>query len=168
MQSPAANRALEGMRDACRSLLSFMRRLCVAQRQRASFLTRLLALRAACIFCALMLPGCSNNTPVGWRHVDPATPVKSHDLVWIWSRAGTNKWYAVVVTPDSVSGIPFEMPLTCDSCRRSLPRSQVDSMQVAYKIAQADSKMLGEVAGAIGAVLLIEMVICTAARAHSC
>ena len=123
-------------------------------------------LRTARLGCALVVAACS--TEVGWRPVDQATPIRSRDVVWIWSRSGTNKWHSVVVTPDSVSGVPYEMPIPCDSCRRSLPRSQVDSMQVAYEIQHADSKTLVEVAGVIGAVLLIEIAICSAAGAHSC
>lgn len=36
----------------------------------------------------------------------------------------------MVITPDSISGIPFLAPLTCDSCRAIFPRAQVDSIQV--------------------------------------
>jgi hypothetical protein len=43
-----------------------------------------------------------------------------------------NKWHAVIITQDSVSGVPYDLAVECDSCRRSLPRSQVDSMKVGY------------------------------------
>lgn len=131
-------------------------------------MTRLPSLRCISVVCAVMVANCSTNSAVGWRRVDQTTPVKSHDLVWIWSRTGTSKWYAVRVTQDSVSGLPYEMPWTCDSCRRSLPRSVVDSMQVGYEIHRSDSKTILEVAGAVGAALLIEIAICTAIGARSC
>jgi hypothetical protein len=35
-----------------------------------------------------------------------------------------------MITPDSVSGIPFLAPLTCDSCRVGFPRAQVDSIKL--------------------------------------
>ncbi len=34
-----------------------------------------------------------------------------------------------MVNSDSVSGIPYKMPLDCDSCRRSIPLTQVDSLR---------------------------------------
>ena len=36
------------------------------------------------------------------------------------------------ISQDSVSGIPYRMSLKCDSCRRSMPRGQVDSMKLGY------------------------------------
>src|SRR5262249_10320634 len=51
-------------------------------------------------------------------------------VVWVWNGGTVEKWHAVVITPDSVSGIPYRISLGCDSCRRSMPRAQVDSMKV--------------------------------------
>ncbi len=34
------------------------------------------------------------------------------------------------VGPDSISGIPFLLPTTCDSCRTALPRAAVDSLRL--------------------------------------
>ncbi len=39
------------------------------------------------------------------------------------------RWHAAMVNSDSVSGIPYKMPLDCDSCRRSIPLTQVDSLR---------------------------------------
>src|SRR5881398_206865 len=78
----------------------------------------------------LLAAGCSGYW--GRRPVDQPTPVERHDPVWIWSGGQVNKWHAVVITQDSVSGIPYRMSLKCDSCRRSLPRTQVDSMKLGY------------------------------------
>jgi len=130
-------------------------------------MTRLLSLRRVCLVCTVIVAGCS-TTSVGWRRIDQATPIKSDELVWIWRPAESNKWHGVIVTPDSVSGIPYDMPLTCDDCRQRLPRTAVDSMQVAYVTHPIDSKPVGEVAGAVGLLLLLEIAVCTAAGATHC
>lgn len=40
------------------------------------------------------------------------------------------RWHGVVVTTDSISGIPFRSALACDSCRLAFPRASVDSIRV--------------------------------------
>jgi len=42
----------------------------------------------------------------------------------------TERWYAVRLTLDSLSGVPFIRPATCDSCRVSVPRTEVDSIRL--------------------------------------
>ena len=86
--------------------------------------------RCSLLASVLLAAGCSNYW--GRRRVDQPIPVKPHQPVWIWSGGQVNKWHAVVITQDSVSGIPYRMSLKCDSCRRSLPRTQVDSMKLGY------------------------------------
>ena len=110
--------------------------------------------------CAWMTGACFSST-MSWRPLDSATPVNPQDIVWIWSGAEINKWDAVVITSDSVSGIPYEVPLPCDNCRRSLPRSQIDSMHVPHFTRHFDSKPVLEGAGAIAAALLLELALCS-------
>jgi len=70
----------------------------------------------------------------GRRPIDQPTPLKPHDPVWIWSHDTVHKWHDVVITQDSVSGIPFGTERGCYSrCRRSIPRVQVDSMKRGYR-----------------------------------
>jgi len=45
------------------------------------------------------------------------------------------RWQAVRVSGDSVSGIPFLRPITCDSCRTALPRATVDSIRLGSPVA---------------------------------
>ena len=79
----------------------------------------------------LLASGCSHSAQ---RPLDGPTPVKPNDVVTIWTRAATWKWHGVVVTQDSVSGIPHEDLLSCSGCRLTIPRTSVDSMKVAYKM----------------------------------
>ncbi len=80
----------------------------------------------------LLLAACWPNY-WGRRPVDQPTLVDPDDPMWIWSRGGVEKWHAVVITQDSVSGILFETSRKCARCRRSIPRVQVDSMKHGYR-----------------------------------
>ncbi len=108
----------------------------------------------------LLASGCAQ-----WiqHRIDQPTPIEPTDPVLIWSGDKVEKWHAVVITPDSVSGIPYQISLKCDSCRRSLPRSQVDSMVHRFKsgAGQGTGKTLIYGAGIIGAVLILEYVVCS-------
>ena len=101
----------------------------------------------------------------GRRRVDQPTPIKPSNPVWIWSGGTVEKWHAVVITPDSVSGIPYRMALQCDSCRRSMPRAQVDSMTLAHETRAPNVLLL---AGVVAAAIGLEMVICSAIGPKNC
>ena len=113
----------------------------------------------------LLAVGCSGGR---WepRRIDLPFPFEPSDVVWIWSAGKVEKWHAVVITPDSVSGIPYTMALECDRCRRSMPRAQVDSMKVGPYQRKGPNAL--EVAGVVGAALLLEIVICSAVGAKTC
>ena len=113
----------------------------------------------------LLAVGCSGGR---WepRRIDLPFPFEPSDVVWIWSAGKVEKWHAVVITPDSVSGIPYTMALECGRCRRSMPRAQVDSMKVGPYQRKGPNAL--EVAGVVGAALLLEIVICSAVGAKTC
>jgi hypothetical protein len=84
----------------------------------------------------------------------------------VWKIESTQ---AVVITQDSVSGIPYEMSLCGDSCRRTLPRTQVDSVKLGYLGHHIDSKVVLEGAGVITLLLLAEAAVCAIIGAtHDC
>ena len=114
----------------------------------------------------ILSAGCAAHGVWAPRPIELPYPFQPSDVVWIWSshQVKVQKWHAVVLTPDSVSGIPYRMALKCDSCRRSMPRAQVDSMKLGPPT-RAPKPL--ELAGALGAVLLLEMVICSALGAKN-
>ncbi len=61
--------------------------------------------RCSLLASVLLAAGCFNYW--GRRRVDQPTPVKPYQPVWIWSGGQVKKWHAVVITQDSVSGIPY-------------------------------------------------------------
>jgi hypothetical protein len=91
---------------------------------------RRLMMRWFCIALLLSAAGCS--PPIGWRRRDLTPTPSAHAEVLIWSRGVVVRWHAVVVTRDSITGIPFRRSASCDRCRRSLPRSAVDSIRLHY------------------------------------
>jgi len=114
--------------------------------------------------CGHWQPRPGIDTPVGHGYLNEMPPLKPSDPVWIWSGGKVEKWRAVVITPASVSGIPYGTSLKCDTCRRSIPRAQVDSMKLAAKGVGRTSL---EVAGALAAGLLLEIVVCSAIGAKN-
>ena len=111
----------------------------------------------------LLAAGCGQH----WEpRLDQPTPVKASDAVLIWSSGTVEKWHAVVITSDSVSGIPYGTSLECDSCRRSIPLGLVDSMKVRHKTAAKDVAVTSLVfTGIVAAGLLLEIVVASAIRA---
>ena len=124
-------------------------------------MSRVRVLVERCTLVALVFAALGCTPYWGRRPLDQPTPVKPDDPVLIWSHGAFNTWHAVIITQDSVSGIPYEMSLTCDSCRLSVPRSQVDSMQLAYLRHRIDSKGVLQVTGVLALAILAEMVVCT-------
>ena len=85
--------------------------------------------RSTILACTLLATaGCYWGT----RPLDDPAPA-SRVPVWIWHADTVEKWHAVRVTLDSVSGIPYRMSVKCDSCRVSLPRYRVDSINAGYQ-----------------------------------
>src|SRR5207245_10405862 len=68
----------------------------------------------------------------GRRRVDQPTPIKPSNPVWIWSGGTVEKWHAVVITENSVSGIPYRMPLWCGSCGLAVPGPGVDHWRLVF------------------------------------
>jgi hypothetical protein len=65
----------------------------------------------------------------GWRSLPGLEPGS------LRPRQQAQRVHGVVVGQNSISGIPFARPLECDSCRITLPRSQVDSVRVGSPVA---------------------------------
>ena len=85
----------------------------------------------------LLATGCAPASSVRWMSED-VHPVAVHgdrrlERARIWTRDTVMQWRAVLITPDSISGIPEKRrPELGDSCRVALATSVVDSLQVGY------------------------------------
>jgi len=91
--------------------------------------------------------------------------VKASDAVVIWSGGTVEKWHAVVITTDSVSGIPYGTSLECDSCRRSIPLGLVDSMKVRHHTTAKGVAVTSlVVTGILAAAFVAEYAVCSLVR----
>jgi hypothetical protein len=106
--------------------------------------------RCSLLALALLVAGCGYW---GRQPIDQPAPVKPSTPVWIWSHDAVLKWHDVLITQDSVSGIPFGSPRDCFArCRRSIPRVQVDSIKQGYRTpAQNTITVVGVVIGLLSA-----------------
>jgi hypothetical protein len=107
---------------------------------------------------AVLAVGCHSE----WqpRLEEPAS-IKAADAVMIWSSGTVAQWHAVVITSDSVSGIPYETTLQCDSCRRSMPMALVDSMKVQHHVGAKKTLLIGGVVVvAVVVASLVEAIVC--------
>jgi hypothetical protein len=99
----------------------------------------------AAVTATLLVAACG----AGWHQPAPvplgALPARQQVQVW---RAGNPvRWHAVRISADSVSGIPFLQPVTCDTCRTQVPRASVDSLRLGNPVA-GFWKTIGLISGA--------------------
>ncbi len=89
--------------------------------------------RAGWIVFTAFAAGCG----AGWHQPTPipvgALPPRQQ--VQVWQGGSALRWHGVRVSADSVSGISFLQPVTCDSCRTALPRASVDSIRLGSPVA---------------------------------
>jgi hypothetical protein len=103
---------------------------------------RLLVKRASRLFPSLLLCAAACY-PMNWARVEPIRFGRQQQ-VKIWSHDSVYRWHAVVMTHDSISGIPYQQSTKCDSCRLRLPRASVDSIRAGYPTSR-----LNEVVGLV-------------------
>jgi hypothetical protein len=65
----------------------------------------------------------------GWHRVEPAGMIQPRQQVQVWHDDRFERWHALVLGADSVSGVPAWRAVACDSCRVALPRPAVDSLR---------------------------------------
>lgn len=109
----------------------------------------------AIVLVSLLAQGCG----AGW-HQSPRTtagPLPVRQQVQVWQRGRALQWHAVSVRSDSVTGIPFNKPVDCDSCRMTIPRSGIDSLRVGNPTA-GFWKTIGLV---VGLPVLAFVVLCS-------
>jgi hypothetical protein len=81
-----------------------------------------------CLFVLVLIQACG----AGWRlqPLETLKPLPVRQQVQIWSDGDIQQWHAVSFTPDHFYGIPFHQSVDCDSCRVSIPRTDVDSVRL--------------------------------------
>ena len=83
-------------------------------------------LSSAVTLCAAI--GCF----AGWRRValPPDTALAPRQQVQLWQGRTSRVLHAVRLKADSLYGIPFQRPPTCDTCTVALPLAEIDSLRL--------------------------------------
>jgi hypothetical protein len=79
------------------------------------------------LLAILAISGCG----AGW-HNEPVQPMHTVDprqQVQVWTNGKALRWHGLRLHQDSLSGLPYVAALGCDSCRRTLPLTAVDSLR---------------------------------------
>lgn len=68
-----------------------------------------------------------------WERIADLSPddtLPQRQQVQVWSAGKARVWHAVRFDADSVSGVPFHLSPSCDSCRVAIARAAVDSVRL--------------------------------------
>jgi hypothetical protein len=81
---------------------------------------------------AIGLAGCG----AGWHRAELTRgQLPARQQVEVWHSGTVERWHGVVLTGDSMSGVPYLRSLSCDSCRVTRPRAEVDSIRLGSPVA---------------------------------
>ena len=74
------------------------------------------------------LAGCT----AGWHRVaaPPDTAFERRQQVQVWQGTHARIVHAVRFTSDSLIGVPFQLPPSCDTCAVAIPRAEIDSLRL--------------------------------------
>ena len=78
--------------------------------------------------------------PVQTREEIKPTRLGRDQQVKIWSGDTISRWHAVVITADSITGVPYKLSIKCDTCRVRLPLYAVDSIRLRYRESPREQK----------------------------
>jgi hypothetical protein len=78
------------------------------------------------LLLTLTLSGCG----AGWHRVEPqADTISARQQVQVWHEDRFERWHALRLSHDTISGVPYFRGIGCDSCRLGIPRADVDSLR---------------------------------------
>jgi len=78
------------------------------------------------LLAALLASGCAE-----WQRLPELSPdtLPQRRQIQVWSGGRVRLLHAVRIGADSIAGVPFQLPPSCDSCRVAIPVASVDSLR---------------------------------------
>ncbi|MEO8030844.1 MAG: hypothetical protein ABJC74_17905 [Gemmatimonadota bacterium] len=100
----------------------------------------------------LVAAGCG----VAWQRIGlpSAGRMEPRQVLEVWHGREHPQWHGVILSTDSVSGIPFFQRLDCANCRRTVSRAEVDSLRFGDPVTPGVATALLPVA-ALGVLMLM-------------
>ena len=89
--------------------------------------------RWAPVALVLAASGCAALAPQAWHRTEPPSVVKhsyQEKQAQVWMHGQLEVWHALIISPDSITGIPRGLSTKCDSCRRGVAWADADSIRV--------------------------------------
>ncbi len=85
----------------------------------------------------LLLPFGVLACGAGWHRIAPSAPkaLPARQQVQVWQHGTPQRWHAVRLTADSISGIPYLQRTDCGACRVGVPAASVDSLRLGDPVA---------------------------------
>src|SRR4051812_38306367 len=108
--------------------------------------------RIAIVASVLLLGACYT-----WRADNGALnrPHASRERFEVWSRNASREVHSLRLSGDTVSGVPYTLPPSCDSCRVQWLRSEVDSVRARRDNPLGSTMLLLSVAGLVWLYLTV-------------
>ena len=102
----------------------------------------------------------------GWRRTSelPSGVLPPGQQAEVWHGGRAERLHALVFTTDSVTGVPFLQPRTCDTCRVALARAEVDSVRLGHP----ERGLWRGVGLTLGAVAVVGLVACGLSLGGNC
>ena len=89
--------------------------------------------RLAPVAFVLVASACQAIAPAAWHRIEPPAVLKrphKEKHAQVWSHGQVEVWRALVMSPDSITGIPAGLSVKCDTCRRAIAWPGADSVRL--------------------------------------
>jgi hypothetical protein len=111
--------------------------------------------RWAPVALILAASGCEAIAPQAWHRIEPPSAVKhpyKETRAQVWIHGQLEVWRALVMSPESITGIPAELPADCDTCRRGIAWVDADSVRLQRFRPLQTSLLIGALLIALAAI----------------
>jgi hypothetical protein len=117
--------------------------------------TRMIRRSSTGVALCLTVLGCG----AGWHAVGSPEPAsfKPGQQAQVWHAGKATQVHGLRLTNDSVSAVPYLKPATCDSCRVTWARTEVDSI----RLGDPSGGFLASLLGALAILSLALFVTCS-------